>query len=136
METTKVYYIHYRDFKVDKYPVIYTLFSNNEDTMVLNIHYLVKIFNPNFYRHKNKTLEQTVEQLRRLRKHPALMRFFQFIESRKFDSMSYETRYRIISKQWPKITKATIRHYKTNRIRVLWSEDKDNLDVKLNEYKF
>ncbi len=148
METTKVYYIYYRNYKVDKYPLVYCLYADNVDAMVLNVHYLVKIFNPQYYKtiekkkkfqesyFKNRTFQQTVDQFRRLRKHPALIRFFQFVESSEFEKMSYDTRYRIISKRWPKITNSMIRHYKLNKVLVLWSEDKDRLDVVLDEFKF
>jgi hypothetical protein len=115
------------NFHVDPVPFLYVLFSDNKDTFGINIHYLGAIFNKSF-KPRRLNLKDTLLLFERYRKHRALFRFFEFVESPTFARIPKQFRYNILKKRWPKIMPLLYRHYKSPLIRVVWAQTKDKID--------
>jgi len=116
------------------FPALYVLWSDARNTYGLNVHYLPQIFSRK-WKYKRLNWQQTQILLRKYRKHPALNRFFNFLEQPQLNRVGWKRIYPIIKKRWPLYTKIMFRHYKTPYIRLIEDVPKLTLNDFLNEDK-
>lgn len=119
-----IYYFKYWAFHQDPLPALYVLFSDSEYTWGLNIHYLGQVWNPRYWRFKPFNFFQTRDMLTKYRLHPAMNKFFKFLESDAFTRMNGRDRYQIIKRRWPLMIETMYRQYKSPLIQVMWSIQK------------
>jgi len=119
-----VYYFRYWNHHQDPLPALYVLFSTPKHTWGLNIHYLGQIWNPRNWRFRRQNFFQTRDMLVRYRRHPAMNRFFRFLESDTFTRMDGRMRYRYLKAKWPKMIDVMFRQYHSSMIQVIWSIQK------------
>lgn len=99
--------------------MLYVLWSTATDTYGLNVHYIPQIFSSRGWKYKRLTLHQTAEMMIKMRNHPALKVFFDFIEKPAFSSMNYRTKIKVLKARWPRLMNVMFRHYKTPYIQVI-----------------
>lgn len=121
-----VYYFRYWNYHQDPFPALYVLFSTPGNTWGLNIHYLGQIWNPRQWRFRKHNFFQTRDMLVRYRMHPAMNKFFRFLESDTFTRMDGRARYRYLKTKWPRMLEIMFRQYKSDLIQVLWSVQKNH----------
>jgi len=109
----------YAKWHTDINPMLYVLWSDATDTFGLNMHYLPSIFSSKAWKYRRLTLTQTAELMLRLRKHPALRIFFDFVEKPAFDSMNFKSKLKILKLRWPRLMDIMYRHYKTRYILII-----------------
>jgi len=133
LDKANIYYLMYRKWQTDRFPLVYVIWSNNQDTMALNIHYAGKLFlgrqRQSQWVIRATNLNQSLLVLGRYRRHPALRVFFSFIESPRFSRMPWKSRYPYLRARWPRITELLIRQYKTPFMKVNWMTNKKSIDL-------
>lgn len=127
LQINTIYYFNYWNYHQDPLPALYVLFSDSEYTWGLNIHYLGQVWSPRFWRFRPFNFFQTRDMLTKYRLHPAMNKFFRFLESDAFTRMKGYDRYKIIKRRWPKMIDSMYRQYKSPLIQVVWSIKKKQL---------
>lgn len=127
LQINTIYYFRYWHYHQDPFPALYVLFSNNEYTWGLNVHYLGQIWNPRYWRFRKLNFFQTRDMLTKYRLHPAVNKFFKFLESDAFTRLNGRDRYQVIKRRWPRMIEVMYRQYKTPLIHLMWSIKKRHL---------